>query len=644
MNLVSANNLCLQEFVNVSTTCGGKNTGSYWITDPWDAGIGILTDGNYNTGACSGSPGETANFFANYTKPANASFAYLQVNRTSPYQINLTLNIPKDGLSGQNLSIKIADEDAAYSMNVSYYNYTKNGFQELDYRAGTIYMNCFSEESVVWVYPYVELNKSYSSSIYEGSPNSLSLNISYLPSYYSSVTAILYYNNTAYPSTLSGTGTNITFINSITTPTITVATSNMSFWWQLQLFDGVNYEYYNTSINNQTVLNSVVDDCSVGTVPLFNFTIYDEDTLVRLKTPTWNQTYEFEMYLNDVLTYALNKSNVNEFRICLSNTPTGNQSLDFSLRYDADSTGTDYVSEYYNVRDYNLNNYTTNQTISLYDLSTINSEECLFTIKDNNFLPLTDAIVEIKRKYLSDGTFKVIEIPLTDSLGKAIGHFVLNDETYSIYLRKNNNLVASYINVKAVKPTGSDCVFNLNIPSASSTPEDFTTYGNLLLGTAEYDDATRTYTLDWVINSGTSTNITLYAYIDGSVVCSNSITATSGTSTCVFDSRYQNKTALLVLVNTNTDVFNDYVNIGYKRANLNPIRYIIASALLPLIVIMAGSSIVMATVFFILGLIIASGLALFDTESLIGTGSFIMWIVIGALILLFKFTRSRSNG
>jgi hypothetical protein len=291
----------------------------------------------------------------------------------------------------------------------------------------------------------------------------------------------------------------------------------------------------------------------------------------------------------------------------------------------------------------NLINTTANQNITLYSLKGTSSDEFLITLKDSNYLPLTDSLIEITRKYISDGTFKIVEIPKSDSLGKAIGHFVVNDEIYTINVRKNGLLLASYENIQLYCLTGVDCTLNLNIPSASSLPSSFIGYGNLLYN-VEYDDDTKLYTMNFITNDGSATTVNLDMYVNNVNVCSQELTQSSGALICALTS-YGNQTARAVIRSDGVTVAEDTVNVGYKKSSFaNPIRFLIAGALIPMFVLMGASSVGMGIIFFILGLILAGGLFMFDTQGWLGTGSFIAFFVIGILIIGIKVVWGRNNG
>jgi len=69
------NELCYQETPNVSTACGGLNTGNYFYDNNWDTieSPTHLVDGNWDSWtARNAGGGVTAYFYINYTKPINA--------------------------------------------------------------------------------------------------------------------------------------------------------------------------------------------------------------------------------------------------------------------------------------------------------------------------------------------------------------------------------------------------------------------------------------------------------------------------------------------------------------------------------------------------------------------------------------------
>lgn len=632
----SATNNLVKLIINgseiISRSGFGPNTGSYdFIGGYWDTSSG--TFGNFTI--------DEFKFYDKYYTDVNFS-----VNESYTSKVNITAGNQMIFNSSGNFTFSGKTNDFSNYLNsyISSCTYI-NGYCNVPVNFSSISLGKIEYSSIYLTNDGILFNNiSYVNTTLESSTNNFSLNVSFDTNYYSSSTATFYYNNTAYVSNKISSNNNVIFYNSIQAPSVN-ADTNITFYWTIALTNSSGTTYINSSILNQTVKNISITDCVTGgSVKLFNFTMYDEDaSSTRLLVPTWNQTYDIELYLNDDLILYRNKT-ASELSLCSNVNITTPLYIDYTLRYDGDGTGTTYVNEYYNVQEFLLSNTTTGNNISLYSLKATSSDEFLITVKDYNYLSLPNALIEIKRKYISDGDYKIVEIPKTDSLGKAIGHFVVNDELYTINIRKNGILLATYSDIQLYCLTGADCTLNLNIPSASSVPSDFIGYGNLLY-TAEYNDSTKIYTISFITNDGESATVNLNAYtIDNTNICSETITQSSGTLVCNLNS-YSNQTIRITLDNSGSIILQDYVKVNYKRSSvLNPVRYIVASALLPFMVLMGASSLSFGIIFYILGIILAGGLFLYDTQGWLGTGSFAVFFIVGALILLIKTVRSKNNG
>ena len=139
---------CYQETANVSTSCGGLNTGKYWIrdTNKFEYVYSNLYDGNWSTGAYF--YGVPAEFRINYTKPINVISAILQAEWG--YQLNpvaiQNFTIPNSCLINDVLQIRIIGD------------YTKEDGDTIsciDYTNNWVYMDetnhgGFFEEGVYW--------------------------------------------------------------------------------------------------------------------------------------------------------------------------------------------------------------------------------------------------------------------------------------------------------------------------------------------------------------------------------------------------------------------------------------------------------------------------------------------------------------
>jgi len=89
----------------------------------------------------------------------------------------------------------------------------------------------------------------------------------------------------------------------------------------------------------------------------------------------------------------------------------------------------------------------------LYDLLTANSQVFKLSARDTSFLALSDAIIEIHRKYVDEGTFKIVEIPKTDGKGETTAHLKTNDAIYNFIIKKFGVTISTFNNVLAVCQT-----------------------------------------------------------------------------------------------------------------------------------------------------------------------------------------------
>lgn len=457
----------------------------------------------------------------------------------------------------------------------------------------------------------------------------------------------LRYNNTDYSSIVSTSGQSIIITNTLTTPTVATAI-NQTFYWDVKISNSTTTYMFNTTRLNQTVYSLTIDNCASGTVKLYNITIYDEDTLGILHPTNDNTTIEIDLALSTLddsqeITYSNNFTRKNAVGICLDRQLFNSTifKTDAIIKYYADN----YVSEYYSIQNGTTTNSTLNQNISLYDLLTTNSQEFLITVKDSNFVPLEDAVVTISRQYIPEGLFRTVEAPLTDADGRTIAHFILNDQVYTIYVRQQGKLIATYQNVRTFcsDVTTGNCQINLNALSTTVTPNSFINYLGVE-GLKNYNSTTGIFTFSFTdINSQAREvllNISKYdAYINQSV-CSSTLTAQAGTLTCSIPSAYRNQTLVARIyideVLYSTDIFNSGALSISERGYLT---YFLAFLLIMTIPLLGISSGPMTIIMFIVGVVMAGAMFLIDTGGVVGSFSVVLWIVLAGGVLLFKATR-----
>jgi hypothetical protein len=147
--------------------------------------------------------------------------------------------------------------------------------------------------------------------------------------------------------------------------------------------------------------------------------------------------------------------------VCLSSS-VGNSS--YRLEGVVEYTANNKFTEFYNFQNYTLTTDTAAQNITLYNLNSSLGQEFRIIYKGQDFIPVSDLIVQIQRKYVAEGVFKTIEIPMSGTNGFTIAHLVPNDVIYNLFFIKDGVLLDSFTEVIAncQNPLISECEINLN--------------------------------------------------------------------------------------------------------------------------------------------------------------------------------------
>jgi len=86
---------CYQESANVSTSCGGLDTGNYEVSGAWSDGGAEVFDGNWTTSDYIQLPmgdWHPADIYVNYSKPTNAQSTSIWRVKDSNAEVNLTID------------------------------------------------------------------------------------------------------------------------------------------------------------------------------------------------------------------------------------------------------------------------------------------------------------------------------------------------------------------------------------------------------------------------------------------------------------------------------------------------------------------------------------------------------------------------
>lgn len=478
----------------------------------------------------------------------------------------------------------------------------------------------------------------------ERSSQQFLINVSYDSSTYNNIQAILIYNNSEYSGTKYGSGSNVVFNKTITVPDV-VSKTNFTFYWKVILGD--NEFKFNSTFNNQTVSNLIIGKCdNDNTFGIYNFTIVSEKTQAFINGTTHNSSAEVQIELyttnrNTLITnYSTNFSKINPFSVCFNNSLSSEQySLDLQLIYSAN----EYAKEYYHIQNGTISNSSLAQNITLYDLENDSSTIFKITYKDDNFLPVGNALVQIQRKYTDEGAFKTVEIPKTDANGETLAHLEEEDVIYSFIIVKNSVILATFNNflVKCEDPVLGKCNIQLNAYKSHLEPNDFENLNDFSF-TLEYNITTKEVKSIFSIPSGStstiSLNTTLYDGLGNITVCSDILTSASGTLSCSIPNSYGNTTVVSQLYKDGKIVGRGVFSAKESSKELfsGGVMFLGFFLIVTLIGMGIGSSPVVLGIFLILGAILNVALNLTDTTGIIGAGATILWIIVAIIIIIIK--------
>lgn len=468
-------------------------------------------------------------------------------------------------------------------------------------------------------------------------------------------TGTLRYNNTNYTGTISQiAGNNYSISRSLAVDSVPI-TAMVNFNWTFVYDNGFRFS---SVTKNQTISTFNFDDCTTNPIVVLNYSVKDEDSLLYLGGLANGANVSVDVDLislgtNSVVAqfnhtyYILNATQ--PARVCI----TGEVLNTTSYRLDSTASyiSASRVLEYHNIQNHTLNNnsvFARERSIDLFDLLVTRAQQFLITFKDSNFIPVGDAIIQIDRQYLGDGIFRTIEIPKTDQDGRTIGNLVLNDEVYTLYVKKNGVLLATFPNIRAFcsNIVTGDCRINLNAESAGNQLTSVSNLYNVSYGLT-YTQSTRTITFIFATTDSTTKffelNVTKFDNYLNQSLCTASISTSSGVLNCPIASSVGN-------VSVQASIFADGNLLSNSIFKLNRINnfvkskgiYILAFLLIVSIPLLAFTSGVGTIVFFFIGLLFASFIILIDLGGYIGALSAFMWFIIAGGVLLWKATHKED--
>ncbi len=452
----------------------------------------------------------------------------------------------------------------------------------------------------------------------------------------------LSYNDTENIGTIADEGSNNYTVNrSIIVPSVSSST-NVS--WFFNITQGIA-GYYALASKQQEISPFGMDNCSNNTIHLYNFTIRDETSQGELSGAGNGTESEVDLQLyafgtsNLIVQYNESWSQENPFQVCINNTlTTENYTIDVLVEYESGN----HSIEFYNIQNETINSTNLYQNISLLDLNTSLAQSFKLIAKDSSFLALADGLIEVWRKYVDEGIYRVVEIPKTDGKGETVASLVVNDVIYRFVIKKFGVNVSVFNDVRAVcqNPTIETCSIDFTAFSSGITVPDYQAAEdfNFTLG---YNNNSRVITSTFLIPSGTAATVLLNVTAEdalGTSVCSQTITSTSGNLNCSVPSNFGNATVIAKLYRDGSLQAQGQIKLDQNPVDIYGGVLVVLALFVMLSLIGAGMSDnpVFTIIFFMVGVIILFALNLVSSQGFIGATATILFLVVAIVILIIK--------
>lgn len=490
------------------------------------------------------------------------------------------------------------------------------------------------------VVPIAEVSTTYNSFVLEGSAEQFATNVSIISTERMS-TVYFVWNNTLYSVVPVEYITNYWYLPyNLTIPNVN-ANSNVSFYWSIRLESGL---IYNTTSINQTVYNLGLDNCGSNTNQIFNLTMKDETTQLTLNGTTDNTTIRISVSLDSINGQIVNYSTLfnqtNPARVCL-NYPVNTSSLlmDATIEY----TSSSRFVEFYNIKDYVLTNITQSQNITLYNLKESEGQEYRITYKGLDFVPVNDLIIQVQRKYIDEGVFKTIEIPMSGTNGYTIAHLVTNDVVYNLIFMKDGEVLDTFMDVIATcqNPSFTTCEINLNALVGGTdlfgliNEDDF-------FSSLSYNTQTKEISSTFGITSGVSGTTQLQVYLldnfGTTSVCNDTLVAAGGTLSCTVPNGFGNATVQAKVLLNGELRREGFISMNPlpKEQYAGMLIFMAIVMVLFIVGIAIQDNPMIMGAFLILGLFILVALNFVYSTSWIGAGATVLWFVIAVVVIMIK--------
>lgn len=628
---------------NNGTDSSGINNSNYIFSR-------VFNDGSYNW-SCSASD--------NASHITTAPYRYFSIDANNPI-VNITSPTTEDHITNYTnstnatIEFNITFSDLNLDTCLINYNGTNqtivcNTNQTISLPWGTHSFYAYANDTfghwgsdsvtATWEYRVFEINKTFENETVEGNSEDFYLYVME-GSGYNIQSIVLHYNTTSDTSSLFSSGDNVTAISDIIIPSVS-ADTNITFYFTITMSDSVAF---NSTTATQLIRNVAVDDCSVQPNLFMVLNLVDEENQSLI-------TGDIEVYLSitnpvtsqEVLSINATYEGVQNKSFCSD--PPLNQTgylLEAEIRYSADN----YSAEFYNLQNSNLANYP--KTYNLYDLKEEDTTKFKLIYQGEDLVGVEGAIIQLQRKYISEGVYKIVEAPLTSSDSTAVVHIDTNTNRYKATVVKNGILLNTFENLVFIcqsELTG-ECTLDLTdyiVPPNSVSVESLQDFSYSI-------DTTEDGVIDLIysVPSGTTSTIQVVAtqqdIIGTETICNTTVSSAGGSIECTYtDSIQDSYIDYKVYKDGTPKAEKSYIVKDDLRADFSGVNYFILFIFGLSLIFMALTSPEWIILNSILTIIVGGATWLLrGMDFVLGLGA-IAWLILGAVIIFMKMQKQEDH-
>lgn len=505
--------------------------------------------------------------------------------------------------------------------------------------------NAISSELTTWEYQVLEKANIFNNPVVGGAIEPFQLDVNTSESITS---AILIHNGTSFTTNLLFLGGDAYEITSNIVMPILSSDANVSFNYNITLSGG-DVIPTNTSIQEIAILD--IADCSTFSNLLFNLSLFDERTLVDI-----NGTIEFDLDIlnagdfSSVFQSSITLDNVHEGLVCSDlNITSGNYVYNLELRYfSSPDNGTTFthVPEFYHIQRSPISNLP--QTILLFDLNINESTEFTIHYKDDSFLPRENVLLQILRRYVGEGLFRTVEIPITSSEGTTVAHFDLNNYKYKIIASQNGVVLNTFNNpsIRCESELSGICEIFL---SGATAAQNVDAVSNLKDFFYQVDQTNDSIIVDYAIPSGESTTTVIQMtqtspFTDPTIICDQTIVSSAGSVECFISPSIGDSAVEITIFSNSINqanlraTFQEDLQAGFLLSN-----YFIAAMMMMFLILMFASSPQMMMTSAIFGFAYLGFVFLLKSSSVGLVVGAITWLILAVAIILIKMNKKEEQ-